>query len=131
MLLSAIAATTLFVSSCGGDGESTQAVMTEFAFAPTTWTVPAGTEVTVELVNNGTVEHNWAVLTAGSEISSEGDLPQDPAARDALYLVKGSAAPGETTSITFTAPDPGEYQVICDIQAHFSAGMRGTLIVDG
>jgi len=126
--LAAIA--TLVLGSCGGGG-AIQAVMTEFAFAPTSWTVTSGEEVTIELVNNGTVEHNWVLMKAGSEISSEGDLPQDAAARTGWYEAHGSAAAGETNSLTFTAPAPGEYQVICDIQAHFGAGMRGTLTVDG
>lgn len=119
------------LGACGGGSDSLEAVMTEFAFAPSTWTVTTGEEVTIEIVNTGTVEHNWTLMKAGSEISSEGDLPEDVAARAGLYEVQGTAIAGETSTVTFTAPAPGEYQVICDIQAHFSAGMRGSLTVEG
>jgi plastocyanin len=121
----------VLLAACGGGGNSIEAIATEFAFAPTTWTIASGEEVTLELVNNGTVEHNWSLVKRGSEISSEGDLPEDPAARAGLYEVKVTAAAAETTSVTFTAPAPGEYQIICDIQAHFSAGMKGSLTVEG
>jgi plastocyanin len=129
VLLVIVAAVT---SACGGGGGATlEARTTEFAFAPTTWTAPAGEEVTIELINDGTVEHNWSLVKAGSEIASEGELPEDASARADLYIAQGTVGVGESSTVTFTAPPAGEYQVICDIQAHFSAGMRGTLTVEG
>ena len=130
-----MALATLAIAACGSGSDAgpgaLQAAMTEFSFDPTAWTVTSGDEVTIELVNNGTAEHNWTLMKAGSEITSESDLPEDGAARAELYVAQGSATPGQTTTVTFTAPAAGEYQVICDIQAHFSAGMSGSLTVEG
>jgi len=37
--------------------------------------------------------------------------------------------PGETATVTFTAPAPGVYDYICTFPGHALAGMRGTLTV--
>ena len=39
--------------------------------------------------------------------------------------------PGTTETGTFTAPAAGDYQIICMVPGHFSAGMEGTLTVEG
>lgn len=37
---------------------------------------------------------------------------------------------GETTEVTFTAPDePGEYEYLCSFPGHYAAGMKGFLVV--
>ena len=123
----------LAVAACGGgagQAVSIDVVMTDFAFTASEWTVAAGDEITLNLDNQGSVIHNWALVKAGSEISSEGDLPIDPAEKGGLYVLKNEVVAGETASVTLTAPPPGTYQVICDIQAHFSVGMAGTLTVE-
>ena len=131
LLLGAIV---LVVSACGGD-DSAGALfvdMTEFSFDPDAVTLNGpGEEFTLELTNSGTVIHNWSLVKLGQEITSEGDLPENPAERGDLYLVQFEAEPGESVTETFTLPAAGTYQVICDIQAHFSAGMAGTLTVEG
>ena len=121
----------LLFAACGGDDGGVEVSMTEFAFTEAALTVGAGSEVTLAVSNDGTVIHNWSLVKLGQEIARESDLPEDPADRDDLYLVKVELDPGQSTTTTFTAPAAGTYQVICDIQAHFSAGMVGTLTVEG
>ncbi len=133
----ALAAAVLVVSSCGdsggnggnggngedGDRNEIAVIGTEFVFTPATYTVDAGTEVTVTLTNEGSIEHNWVLLA--EPIRSEDDLT------DGNILAEAIAQPGEAGSVTFPAPAPGDYQVICDIPGHFAAGMEGDFTVDG
>ena len=127
----------LVMVSCGGSdvsppaSTSVEVSLTEFAYVEATWTVNAGEEFTLTLNNDGTVIHNWAIVQPGLEISREGDLPADPTERAALYLFADEVEAGASKDRQLIAPPAGTYQVICDIQAHFSAGMEGTLIVEG
>jgi uncharacterized cupredoxin-like copper-binding protein len=121
--------------ACGesNDGESTQIDVTldDFMFSPIEWTVAAGEEVTVELENTGSVLHEFVILQSGVDISSESDLPTtDEDLADLVYWETGWIKPGQSTTETFTAPEAGIYQVICEITTHFNAGMTGTLTVE-
>ena len=55
------------LAACGGSsssgGNTLNITMTDFAFAPNTWSVAAGSTVTVTLKNNGAVQHNWTVMS--------------------------------------------------------------------
>jgi plastocyanin len=120
------------LASCGGSGPaaSIDIVMTDFEFTESEWLVPAGSEITINLDNQGSVIHNWSLVKMGEEISSEGDLPMETDDRDALYVAKAEVNGGESSSLTLPAPPAGVYQVICDIQPHFTLGMTGTLTVE-
>lgn len=122
---------TLLLSACGGASTSIKAEMQDFEFSPTSWTVVAGEEITVELTNNGSVEHEWVILQPGVTIDSEADLPatEEELVADFIYW-EDEVAKGETKTLTFTAPPAGEYQVICAIPDHFNAGMNATLTVE-
>ncbi len=124
--------TALLVTACGGDdgGDTVEISMTEFTFTESTWTVKAEEEFTFVLDNDGSVIHNWSIVVPGKEIRTEGDLPDDPAERGDLYLHQEELEAGTSVTRRFIAPPAGTYQVICDIQAHFSAGMVGTLTVE-
>jgi len=107
------------ISACGpgGGGQPSAAAAgqtfnvdaAEFSYTPNTFNVKPGEKVTINLKNNGTVEHTFVVKDANFKISAQ---------------------PGATTKGTFTAPTtPGTYQVHCDIAGHTEAGMEGKLIV--
>ena len=82
--------------------------MTEYAFAPATIEIPTGGSV--DVVNNGSMAHNFAV-TGG---------PTTP-----------DIAPGKSAPLDLSSLEPGTYEVTCTIPGHASAGMRATLIVGG
>ncbi|MCX7753694.1 MAG: cupredoxin domain-containing protein [Anaerolineales bacterium] len=116
----------LLLSACGG-GETTttlQVDMVEFMFEPKTFTVPAGQEITLELVNKGAIEHDFVILKQG--VVAEGNF--DRTAHQADILFEARLAPGKSDTFTFTIDAPGEYQVICSIPGHLAAGMAGKLI---
>jgi uncharacterized cupredoxin-like copper-binding protein len=114
--------------SGGGGDSSIEATMQEFEFTPTDWTVAAGEEITVDLTNDGAIEHEWVILQDGVTIDSESELPEteDELLADFVYW-EDEVEPGDSKTLTFTAPAAGTYQVICAIPEHFDAGMEGEL----
>ena len=119
----------LIMAACGDSGTETttdgagsiSVTSREFEFNPDLWLVPAGADVSVTVSNEGTIEHNFVVLSEA--ISDEEQFTE------ALVVFSVSTPAGETSRSTFTAPAAGTYQVICNIDGHFGAGMVGQLSV--
>ena len=118
MAAAAIAGLMLGVAACGGNSVaqpsgSIKVSMTEFAFAPSTISAPAG-KVVFYLVNAGNgVSHDLVIRDTngnrigGSELVSSGD------------------------SVVFTVDSiqAGTYTYFCDQPGHEQSGMKGTLTV--
>jgi len=83
-------------------------MMTEMRYEPTRIVVP-GPDVTLELRNVGSLEHDFSI--------------------DGLRL-SPNVRPGQTQVVTFEA-EPGVYQVYCSIRGHRQAGMVAELVVEG
>lgn len=115
-----------WIAACGGPGTSEiSTAMTEFAFTPSSSSVSAGSEVTLTLTNDGTVDHNWVLMDAGYTVTT----PFDDADR-AKVFAETSLAAGDSATFTFTAPsEAGTYQVVCSIPGHLEAGMEASLTV--
>lgn len=114
----------------GGSGTtSIKATVKDFEFSPTKWTVPAGEKITLELINDGSVTHEWVLLQSGVKIDNEKDLPatEEELLADFVYWEHEVEA-GKTEKVTFTAPEAGTYQIVCAIDTHFDAGMEGQLV---
>jgi uncharacterized cupredoxin-like copper-binding protein len=94
-------------------GATTAAAMTvdvvahDIFFEPKDVTIPANTDVTVNLPNEGAAPHNFSI--------------------DALDI-DVDIAPGATEQVVINAP-AGEYEFYCNVPGHKEAGMVGTLIV--
>lgn len=140
----------LLLAACGGgdDGEADEATdggggsmemdvqMHDIYFGdsndnvdnPPTWTATAGDSIRVSMVNNGALDHNWAIVDLNETIP---DVISDPGAiEDQLLTDGGVVAPGDTGTWRFTAPDAaGEYLVICTIAGHYPA-MQGRFVVE-
>ena len=85
-------------------------------FDPKDVTIPADTDVTINLPNHGVIAHNFSITDHKNE-----DLPFEPISID--------LPPGETKQVTINAP-AGEYYFYCNIPGHEPAGMWGTLTVE-
>lgn len=124
----------LALTACGGDDAAPStdisAELKEFEITPDSYTIPAGEQITIEIDNVGSVDHEWVLLQSGVTISSEADLPEteEELLADFVYWEE-EVAPGDTQTFTFTAPAAGEYQVVCAIEGHFDAGMKANLTV--
>ena len=110
------------------------------AFEQTEFTVKAGTDVTLTFENTATsaaMEHNVVLLAdnAAATIDRVGQAAMSAAANayvpedEAVLAATDLAKPGETVTLTFTAPsEPGEYAYICTFPGHYTM-MQGTLRV--
>jgi uncharacterized cupredoxin-like copper-binding protein len=83
-------------------------VMGDIFFQPKEITIPANTDVTIELPNQGASVHTFDI--------------------DELNIHTGEVQPGATTTVTINAP-AGDYVYYCAIPGHKEAGMVGTLHV--
>jgi azurin len=114
----------------------------QMTFEQTEFTVTAGTEITLTFDNTATspaMAHNVVLLDddaeatinrvgqAASGASSNAYVPED----DAILAATDLAQPGQTITMTFTAPsEPGTYAYICTFPGHYSL-MQGTMVVKG
>ena len=120
---------TIFLLTACGSGSSPKTnysvTLTDFAFSPTEFTVPAGKEITLEAANTGAVVHNFIIMNLGASAGTEFTSEDDPNVYWKLEIPAG----GSTTT-TFTAPtEPGEYEVVCSTPGHLQAGMIAKLTV--
>lgn len=106
----------------------------EFVFTADTLTAAAGAEVTVRFTNNAvTQQHNWVLVQDGTkdDVATAGLVdpvnwigPDDPNVIASVNLI----SPGESSQVTFTAPEAGTYQFVCTFPGH-NATMHGTFEV--
>jgi uncharacterized cupredoxin-like copper-binding protein len=116
------------LASCGGSGTSTtiNVTMVDFQFTPNAFTVPAGQEITLNILNNGAVVHNFIIMKLDKTVGDAFDEADQPN----VFWEEIDIQPGGDFSVTFIAPtEPGDYQIICRTQGHIASGMTGTLTV--
>lgn len=89
--------------------EGTEIGMIDIGYTVSELTIPANTDTVITLVNEGFLEHDFAIDELGIE--------------SPLYKA------GETGSVTINAP-AGEYVYYCSVAGHREAGMVGTLTVN-
>jgi len=105
-------------------------------------TVIAGQEVTLTLKHVGklpieSMGHNWVLLAPDTDIPTFGQaaataglendhIPGDM--KDQVLAYTKLIGGGEEATVTFTAPEAGEYQYICSFPGHYAL-MKGKLIV--
>jgi uncharacterized cupredoxin-like copper-binding protein len=122
-----LAAMALLLAACGGDSGPV-ALSFEgndtFQFTPASATVSAGDEVEVTLTNAGALEHSFAVVATGVDLNTVTDAEAINSSATSVV------APGETGTVTFTAPAAGTYQFVCTVAGHAAAGMVGTFTVN-
>jgi len=152
--LTALGAAALLVAACGGrpdDSENggdqaggaseivIEPVGDQMKYKTEEFTVKSGEKVRLVMNNTATVAamvHNIVVLKPDADINkvgmagveageAKGYIPDDSAVLFHTELAK----PGETTSVEFTAPEPGKYPYICTFPGHFGT-MRGVMIVE-
>jgi plastocyanin len=94
-------------------------VANEHSFVPAVLTLDGVR--TVLLRNEGGLAHTWTVLA--EPVESEEEIAAAP------VLAEGQVEVGQTASIDLVSTTPGRYQVVCAIPGHFSAGMKGEVVI--
>jgi len=115
-----------------------ETVENQLLFDKESFTVKAGSEVTLTLINNATSEalqHNWVLVQAGTEDSvataglaagpGSDWIPKDDSnVITFVRLLDG----GDSDEVSFSAPPPGTYAFVCTFPGH-AATMRGVFEV--
>ena len=124
----------LFLTACGGSAQPKRAgeaktsldvTMMDYSYTPKELLVPAGKDIAVTLVNNGSVTHNFIIMKEGADVGQDFDDEDEPNVH-----WKIDVRPGKNAAGSFTAPSkPGEYLILCNTAGHFLAGMTGKLVV--
>jgi len=112
-------------------------------YSLTTITATPGETITVVLRTismqpAAQMAHNFVILTPGSNVDQftvmaglardHGYIP--PHLKGQVLIASAMVAANEVAKTTFTVPkQPGTYVYFCTYPAHYSGGMKGTLIV--
>ena len=158
----------LIVMACGSDDgqkpESSEAsgaasasadtikvTMKDFAYQPSSITVPAGQAVTLQFTNTGSVEHYFVVgdtvasntdgfqqnLFSGVSIEKSKQSGGHEEKEEEHHANEFELPPGGQGTMTFTLPSEkaGTYTIACfettGSETHYEMGMEGTLTVVG
>lgn len=121
------------VGACGGDAnDSADATSNDITGSVKEWVVAldatsakAG-DVTFTITNNGTIGHEFLVVKTDIEngkIPLAGDHFEEPS--DGIEVIDeiGEFPVGETNKLTVTL-EPGTYQLVCNLPAHYGSGMH-------
>ena len=112
-------------------------------FSLTSFEAKPGQKVTVRLKNIGELPkeataHNWVLLAKEAYTPKFVEMGMPHPERDYIafeqefYVLAKTKllGPGESDSVTFTAPGvPGAYDYICTFPEHYAGGMKGVLTV--
>lgn len=104
----------------------------------------AGEKLRIKLTTISTfaanaMSHDWVLLKQGADpaaysvaamkAKANDYFPADKA--DLVIIHTDMASGGETVEVTFTVPEKtGNYDYLCAFPAHYTAGMKGKLIVE-
>jgi rusticyanin len=93
--------------------------------------VPAGSRVSMQVVNADATSAHGLVVTAGSSNTWMPMMSSRPAFTGAAswFLGDTTSAGAHTTTINFTAAAAGTYQYLCPVPGHAQKGMIGVFVV--
>lgn len=134
--LAVISVLSLALAACGsdnGDQSVSELAVTgtdSLEFSPDSYTVAAGTEITLEFTAEDAVEHDF-VIAGAAEAGSTGDEGHgnDDHSSNGMDLHVAHADAGQTVTSTFTIDQAGTYEVYCSVPGHRESGMIATLTV--
>lgn len=134
-LIIILAAVAFLAAACGGgnaDGDDSGPALVRqtitaydsFEYDPPSMTVPEGANVTIELVNEGSLEHSWVLVADDID-------PAEATEENAINgATSGNIAGGESGRFSFEAPAAGSYQFVCTVPGHAVGGMVGPFTVE-
>jgi uncharacterized cupredoxin-like copper-binding protein len=134
LLAACLAVYALAISGCGSSPKPPTKIKIEakeFSYSPSTLSIAAGETIEIEIINTGSVEHDFNIdkIDLKQKAVSEGSTSMAHDAHGQVTPVHLSLAIGKRGKITFTPSKTGEYEIACSVSGHKEAGMVGKLIV--
>jgi uncharacterized cupredoxin-like copper-binding protein len=120
-----------FVDAANWDTAKTVTIeLSEFAFTPKDISLEAGQPYVLEVVNKGTVKHEF---TAGDFFRTVATRKAETAESEVKvpFFTEIEVFAGKKAEIFLIPLIPGTYALVCEIEGHFEAGMFGTITVTG
>jgi uncharacterized cupredoxin-like copper-binding protein len=120
-----------FVEAADWDTKKTVTInMSEFAFTPKEIILEAGQPYILEVVNKGTTKHEF---TAGEFFRTVATRKAETAESEVKvpFFTEIEVFAGKKADIYLIPLIPGTYDLVCEIEGHFEAGMFGTITVTG
>ena len=120
-----------FVDAADWDAAETVTVeLSEFAFTPSQITLEAGLPYILEIVNVGDVKHEF---TAGDFFRTVATRKAETAESEVKvpFFTEIEVFAGKSAELFLIPLIPGTYDLVCEIEGHFEAGMFGTITVTG
>ena len=120
-----------FVDVANWDAKKTVTIdMSEFAFTPKNVTLEAGQPYVLEVVNTGTVKHEFTAedfmrtvaMRKAETAETEVKVP---------FFTEIEVFAGKKAELFLIPLIPGTYELVCEIEGHYEAGMFGTITVTG
>ncbi len=121
-----LALLTIILSGCSTAPQprtEISATIHDNAYQPSAWRVPAGQQITLDLINEDTVDHDWTVMMRNVTAPFSAD--------DGANIYWSVRVPaGSSLSATFQAPAAAaNYPVVCTTPGHLEDGMLAHLTV--
>lgn len=85
--------------------------LSNFAFRPNVVTAEARRPITVTAVGKSIARHNVTIISSDGELLANADVPA-----------------GQTRTFEVTLPQPGTYELYCDVGLHRPLGMEGVFV---
>lgn len=85
--------------------------LSNFAFRPNVATAEARRPITVTAVGKSIARHNVTIISSDGELLANVDVPA-----------------GQTRTFDVTLPQPGTYELYCDVGLHRPFGMEGVFV---
>lgn len=120
-----------FVAAADWDSAKTVTIdMSEYAFTPKDITLEAGQPYILEVVNRGTEKHEF---TAGAFFRTVATRKAETAESEVKvpFFTEIEVFAGKKADIYLIPLIPGTYDLLCEIEGHYEAGMFGTITVTG
>lgn len=106
--------------------------LTDFAYGPSSITIPVGQPIVLTINNTGLVEHDFVVekIDVTDVVAEDSGSEHHMAGMDSTaYDLHVATGAGQTNTLQFTALEPGTYKIFCSVGGHIEAGMVGELVV--
>ncbi|HJM75693.1 MAG TPA: cupredoxin domain-containing protein [Dehalococcoidia bacterium] len=110
----------------GATAEAATAIeLRDIAFSEDVLTIDAGRVTQVAISNAGSLRHDFTIQRVSADVSASGQQKRGK------FDVHVDLQKDQSATLLLRVTEPGEYTFFCSVPGHRSAGMEGTLVVNG